>query len=142
MQSSGDSRCFSERLPVVVARVDTGFTGVVLCADPRCGLILCLLAAGVWLRRLNLIIRLWTILSMTITRVFLQEERCIDNDCSVNSNTHALPQRDNGGTGGYRLNVYRSTAVLGLAHLEKLQLNNYYIEQHREGFRCLSTTIN
>lgn len=99
---------------------------------------LCLLAAGVWIRRL---------MKQTLVddpfndnnESFLQEERYIGNDCSVN-----LPTRYRY-KGQWRqgwinvVNVYRSTAVIGLPGSGKSYavLNNY-IKQHIEkGFAMM-----
>ena len=99
---------------------------------------LCLLAAGVWLRRL-MKQPLMDDPFNDNNESFLQEERCIDNDCSVN-----LPTRYRY-KGQWRngwisvVNVYRSTAVLGLPGSGKSYavLNNY-IKQHIEkGFSML-----
>ena len=99
---------------------------------------LCLLAAGVCLRRLMkqpLMVDPFN----DNNESFLQEERCIDNDCSVN-----LPTRYRY-KGQWRngwisvVNVYRATAVLGLPGSGKSYavLNNY-IKQHIEkGFSML-----
>ena len=99
---------------------------------------LSLLAAGVWLRRL-MKQPLMDDPFNDNNESFLQEERCIDNDCSVN-----LPTRYRY-KGQWRngwisvVNVYRSTAVLGLPGSGKSYavLNNY-IKQHIEkGFSML-----
>ena len=99
---------------------------------------LCLLAAGVWLRRL-MKQPLMDDPFNDNNESFLQEERCIDNDCSVN-----LPTRYRY-KGQWRngwisvVNVYRSTAVIGLPGSGKSYavLNNY-IKQHIEkGFSML-----
>ena len=99
---------------------------------------LSLLAAGVWLRRL-MKQPLMDDPFNDNNESFLQEERCIDNDCSVN-----LPTRYRY-KGQWRngwisvVNVYRSTAVIGLPGSGKSYavLNNY-IKQHIEkGFSML-----
>ena len=99
---------------------------------------LCLLAAGVWLRRL-MKQPLMDDPFNDNNESFLQEERCISNDCSVN-----LPTRYRY-KGQWRngwisvVNVYRSTAVIGLPGSGKSYavLNNY-IKQHIEkGFSML-----
>lgn len=99
---------------------------------------LSLLAAGVWLRRL-IKQPLMDDPFNDNNESFLQEERCIDNDCSVN-----LPTRYRY-KGQWRngwisvVNVYRSTAVIGLPGSGKSYavLNNY-IKQHIEkGFSML-----
>ena len=99
---------------------------------------LSLLAAGVWLRRL-MKQPLMDDPFNDNNESFLQEERCIDNDCSVN-----LPTRYRY-KGQWRngwisvVNVYRSTAVIGLPGSGKSYavLNNY-IKQHIEkGFLML-----
>ena len=99
---------------------------------------LCLLAAGVWLRR-QMKQPLMDDPFNDNNESFLQEERCIDNDCSVN-----LPTRYRY-KGQWRngwisvVNVYRSTAVIGLPGSGKSYavLNNY-IKQHIEkGFSML-----
>lgn len=99
---------------------------------------LSLLAAGVWLRR-QMKQPLMDDPFNDNNESFLQEERCIDNDCSVN-----LPTRYRY-KGQWRngwisvVNVYRSTAVIGLPGSGKSYavLNNY-IKQHIEkGFSML-----
>ena len=99
---------------------------------------LSLLAAGVWLRRL-MKQPLMDDPFNDNNESFLQEERCIDNDCSMN-----LPTRYRY-KGQWRngwisvVNVYRSTAVIGLPSSGKSYavLNNY-IKQHIEkGFSML-----
>ena len=92
---------------------------------------LSLLAAGVWLRRL-MKQPLMDDPFNDNNESFLQEERCIDNDCSVN-----LPTRYRY-KGQWRngwisvVNVYRSTAVIGLPGSGKSYavLNNYIKVRH------------
>ena len=99
---------------------------------------LCLLAAGVWLRR-QMKQPLVDDPFNDDNESFLQEERRIDNDCSVN-----LPTRYRY-KGQWRngwisvVNVYRSTAVLGLPGSGKSYavLNNYIRQHIEKGFSML-----
>ncbi len=93
---------------------------------------LCLLAAGVWLRRL-MTQQLMDDPFNDNNESFLQEERYLSNDCSVN-----LPTRYRY-KGQWRngwisvVNVYRSTAVIGLPGSGKsYAILNNYIRQHIE----------